>query len=156
MTQLFKTLQVSNEKVKPELQRIFPTVSQAKLAGAVFDGPQIKTLFNDKHLPPVLSVDEIHAFESLKTVCKEFLGNSRSSNHIAIVKTLISSFQTINVNVTIKLHVLMCQLDNFRSNCGDFSDEQGERFHQTFKETDEHLVSTYVKINTSERHNIFM
>ena len=39
--------------------------------------------------------------------------------------------------MNIKMHFLHSHLDNFSENCGDVSDEQGERFHQDIKVMEE-------------------
>lgn len=85
VTQLFKTLQRKNNNVLCELKRIFPTMTDAKLVGAVFDGPQIRILADDKNLPSVLEEDKKAALEHLKEVCGKFLGNERTSNYKEIV-----------------------------------------------------------------------
>ena len=51
----------------------------------------------------------------------------------------------------IKLHFLHSHLDRFPENLGDFSDEQGERFHQDIKTIekryqgrwDQHMMADY-------------
>ena len=35
--------------------------------------------------------------------------------------------------MSIKMHFLQSHLDYFPKNCGDYSEEQGERFHQDIK-----------------------
>ena len=35
--------------------------------------------------------------------------------------------------MSIRMHYLHSHLDRFPENCGDVSDEQGERFHQDIK-----------------------
>ena len=39
--------------------------------------------------------------------------------------------------MSIKVHFLFSQLDRFTDDLGDVSDEQGERFHQDIKVTEE-------------------
>ena len=39
--------------------------------------------------------------------------------------------------MSIKVHYLHSHLDNFPNNCDDYSDEQGERFHQDIKTMEE-------------------
>lgn len=38
------------------------------------------------------------------------------------------------------MHSLMCHLDLFPNNCGEMSDEQGERFHQTVKDIEKSFI----------------
>ena len=42
-------------------------------------------------------------------------------------------YHEISANMSIKVHFLDSHLDKFPGNCGDFSDEQGERLHQDLK-----------------------
>ena len=44
-----------------------------------------------------------------------------------------NSFADIGANMNIKLHFLHSHLDRFPENCGDYSDEQGDHFHQDIK-----------------------
>lgn len=47
-----------------------------------------------------------------------------------IVREMIDSFGKMGVNMSLKIHFLHKHLDFFPENCGDCSDEHGERFHQ--------------------------
>ena len=40
------------------------------------------------------------------------------------------SYHKIGARMSIKMHFLNSHLDYFPNNCGDYSEEQGERFHQ--------------------------
>ncbi|KYN18238.1 hypothetical protein ALC57_09485 [Trachymyrmex cornetzi] len=50
-----------------------------------------------------------------------------------IVEKMISDFQKLKCNMNLKLHFLDSHLDTFPENLGDFSEEQGELFHQDIK-----------------------
>lgn len=78
----------------------------------------------------LLTANEKTAFEAMEIVIKNFLGNKRSEDYKAIVSKMIDSFQKIKVNMSLKIHFLKDHLDFFPENCGDCSDEQGERFHK--------------------------
>ena len=47
----------------------------------------------------------------------------------------MSSFRKLGYNMSIEVHYLQNHLDYFPANLGDFSEEQGERFHQDIKKT---------------------
>ena len=68
---------------------------------------------------------------------KNFLGNRRAKNHKEFVEKLLKSLQDIGTNINIKIPFLCSRLDKFPDNCGDVSDEQGERFHQDIKTVEE-------------------
>lgn len=133
ITQLLKKIFKENPSAAAALISMFPRLSNEKLKGGIFDGPQIRKLFNNTNFPNVLSPLEKDAFLSLKAVVEEFLGNNRSSEHKILVDKLMLSFKNLNINITIKIHSLLSHLDKFKESCGDFYDEQGERFHQDFK-----------------------
>ena len=74
------------------------------------------------------------AWLSFKEVVNNFLGNHRSENYKDIVATMLKNFEKMGCLMNYKLHFLHNHIDDFPENCGDFSDEQGERFHQDIKE----------------------
>jgi hypothetical protein len=135
--QLFKKIYETNEKAGSRLCKIFPRLSKQKIEAGVFDGPQIRQIFKDSGLPTVLSEDQSHALSCLIKVCENFLGNNRAPDYSKLVKEMALSYDKLGINVTIKIHSLLCHLDLFKENCGAFSDEQGERFHQDLKKTEE-------------------
>ena len=107
----------------------FPTLSLEKIKAGVFVGPQIRELIVDIQFDNTLEEDEKTAWENLKSVVRNFLGNNRAHNYQGIVKSLLDSFQTLGCNMSLKLHFLHSRLDFFPSNCADVSDEHGERLH---------------------------
>ena len=46
---------------------------------------------------------------------------------------MITNFRNLGCNMSIKLHYLDSHLDRFPENLGDFSEEQGKRFHKDIK-----------------------
>ena len=64
---------------------------------------------------------------------------------------MLKCFEKLGANMSIKLHYLFSHLDRFPQNLGDFSDEQGERFHQDIKvmedryqgRWDQHMMADY-------------
>lgn len=134
VTQFMKNAAKNEEVFKIVKSKIFPGLSEAKISAGVYDGPDIRKLFKSAELLSVLSSEEKTAFECLKQVCANFLGNNRAHNYEEIIKNMATSYQKLGINITIKLHSLICHLDQFKDNCGKFSDEQGERVHQTLKQ----------------------
>jgi len=59
-----------------------------------------------------------------------FLGNRRADKYKDLVEGLLSSYQKLGCNMSVKVHFLSSHLDFFSENCGSVSDEHGERFHQ--------------------------
>ena len=73
---------------------------------------------------------EKEAWISLKKVVQGFLGNSKASNYKELVENMLEKYHNLGCNMSIKMHYLHSHLNRFPENCGDVSDEQGERFHQ--------------------------
>ena len=75
---------------------------------------------------------------------------------------LLKSLQDIGANMNIKVHFLHSHLDKFPDNCSNMSDEQGERFHQDIKTTEEHdrgrwdeqIMSDYYRSIKRDLNNI--
>ena len=64
---------------------------------------------------------------------KNFLGNKKADNYAQLVEDMLLHFNKLGCNMSIKVHYLHSHLDRFPENLGDFSEEQGERFHQDIK-----------------------
>lgn len=84
---------------------------------------------------------------TFQDVCDSFLGNTKSINHKALIKKLVKSYELIKAKISVKLHFLICHLEKFPINCGHFSDEMGEQFHQLFKIFQNRFKSDLSKIN---------
>ena len=73
------------------------------------------------------------AWESLKEVIRNFLGNHKRSNYEAIIKNMLRNFQILDFLMSLKLHFLYSHLSHFPDTLGAVSEEQNERFHQDKK-----------------------
>ena len=64
---------------------------------------------------------------------------------------MLKDFHNLGANMSTKVHYLDSHLDKFPENLGDYSDEQGERFHQDIKvmeekcqgRWDKHMMADY-------------
>jgi len=63
-------------------------------------------------------------------VVTDFLGNRRADNYEDLVEELLSSYQKLGCNMSVKIHFLSSHLDFFPENCDSVSGEHGVRFHQ--------------------------
>jgi len=54
-----------------------PKLSESKLEAAIFDGPQIRTLFNDDNFIADMTDVEKAAWTSFRKVCQNFLENKK-------------------------------------------------------------------------------
>jgi len=68
-----------------------------------------------------------HAFQEVVT---GFLGKRRADNHRYLVEELLSSYQKLGCNMSMKIHFLSSHLDFIPQNRDSVSDEHGESFHQ--------------------------
>lgn len=94
---------------------------------------------------------ESKAWNSFVLVASNFLGIKKSDHHVELAESMLLNLQELHCNISIKIHCLHSHLDRFPQNLGDFSEEQGERFHQdlrTMKERyqgrwDSHMMADY-------------
>ena len=119
------------------LQQRFPRVSLEKLKAGIFDGPQIREFMKDSTFNDALSATELSAWGSLKSVVTNFLGKNRCEEYEKEVDELLKNFQKVGARMSVKMHFLRSHLDYFSQNCGDLSEEQGERFHQDIRVMEE-------------------
>ena len=77
------------------------------------------------------------AWLAFKSIATNFLGNHRSAEYVKVVDELTDSFQQLGALMSGKMHFLRSHLDYFQDNCGDYSEEQGERFHQDIRVMEE-------------------
>ena len=63
-----------------------------------------------------------------------FHGNISAENYKELIEDMLSLCHKLGCNMSLKIHLLHSHLDFFPDNCGMFSDEHGERFHQEIGE----------------------
>ena len=105
----------------------------AKFKEGIFDGPQIRKLLKDDVFVTKMTGTEKRSWISLKNVVKQFLGNVKSSDWKKEVSRMVVSFQKLNCSMSLKLHFLDSHVEYFPDNLGEYSEEQGDRFHQDIK-----------------------
>lgn len=113
--------------------RKMPQLSSEKLKAGIFDGPQIRQLIKDPAFVTCMNEVEQKAWTSFVSVVQNFLGNRKADNYNQVVNEMLDNFRSLGCNMSVKLHYLHSHLDRFPENLGDFSEEQGERFHQDIK-----------------------
>ena len=127
--QFVKALDFEGE-VFQEIRLMFSRLSDAKIKGGIFVGPQISTMLKSESLEVKMNEVEKEAWQAVRGVVNGFLGNKRNQNYKELVKKLIKSYQNMGCCMSVKLCLLCSHLDFFQENLGDFSEEHGERFHQ--------------------------
>ena len=132
---LFKNFIKSlGEKAIRFLMELFPKLSPEKVEEGVLNGPDIRSLIQSKDFVKRLTAKERNAFKALCDYTLGFLGNYRASNYKRLAQNLKKTFRILGVHMSVKIHYAVDHVDDFASNCGAFSDEQGERVHQDIKE----------------------
>lgn len=76
---------------------------------------------------------ETPTWVSLKKVSENFLGNTKIKNYKTLVD-LQTNCKTLGCLMNLKLHFLDSHINNFPKDLGEYSEEQGERFHQDISE----------------------
>ena len=54
-----------------------------------------------------------------------------------LIEELLQSFKAVGACMSINIHFLSSHFDYYPDNCGDLSEEQGERFHQDIRVIEE-------------------
>jgi hypothetical protein len=129
MTQIMKVF-VQRPELSKFIHEKFPRLSEAKIQNGVFNGPDIRSLMKDKKFPKILSKQEKRVWEAFRDVIDNFFGNFKSRNYRKIVANLMDAMKECGCKMTVKTHFLDQHVDYFPSNLGQYSEEQGERFHQ--------------------------
>ena len=107
-----------------------PNVSDAKINEGLFIGTQIRQLMQDRQFNEDLNETEINAWLLFKRISKDFLGIHKAANYQDVVQDLLTTYQAMGCNLSLKIHFLESHLNFFPDNLGEVSDEHGERFHQ--------------------------
>ena len=110
------------------LQDNFSQTIMEKLKVGIFDGPQIKELMMGPMFGKVLSEAELFAWQSLKSVVTNFLGNHRCAEYEKDIEELLESFCQLGVRMSVKLHFQPSCLLFFPNNCRDLREELGKHF----------------------------
>ena len=115
----------------------FPSLSNEKLKAGIFDGPQIKQLMRNQKFCDSMNEVELAVWLSFVEVVKSFSGIYRADNYKEIVNNMVGNFRIHGINMIIKVHFLLSNLDLFLANLGGVSDEQDEQFHEDIKTKEE-------------------
>ncbi|KAJ4451470.1 hypothetical protein ANN_02932 [Periplaneta americana] len=103
----------------------FRQKTEAKIAAAIFNGPQIRELMQNETFPQSMSEFEKSAWLVYRKVTGKFLGNKKSENYEEIVEEMSQSFKNLGCRIiSVKVHFLNSHIDYFPVNLGAVSDEQ--------------------------------
>lgn len=95
------------------------------IKAGVFIGPQIRQLFRDFQFDRALSDDGKAEWIAFRHVATGFLGNVKFFNFRKHVDDLITCYEKLDCNVSLKTHFLHSRLVSFPVDCGAVGDEHG-------------------------------
>ena len=124
-----KALDKESEAFK-YLVTAFPKLSEAKIKGGIFIGPQIRKLMKAPEFTGKLSVLGKRAWQSFVSAVNCFLGSKKEENYRELISDLLDPYKEMGCRMSPKLRMLHSHLDFFKSNMAAYSEEHGERFHQ--------------------------
>ena len=101
MKTFVKTIGKTKSAGFQHLESKFPNLSEAKIKEGVSVGPQIRQVFRDPDFEDTLSELELNAWNSLKWVCENFLGNKKSSDYREGVETLLNAYEKIGCRMSL-------------------------------------------------------
>ena len=113
---------------------MFPKLTEAKLKGGIFIGPQVSQMLASQELQAGMIAVERRAWIAFQKVVTGFLGNNKDDDFRDLIEELLQSYKDLGCRMSIKLHYLTSHLEFFRPNLGAVSDEHGERFHQDIQQ----------------------
>jgi hypothetical protein len=64
----------------------------------------------DENFDAQLNETERAAWNSFKTVCRDFFGNKKADNYTKLVDTLLKCYQKLGCNMSLKMHFLHSHL----------------------------------------------
>ena len=110
-----------------------------KLPAGVVDGPQIRELIKDEGFTAQMSAREKRAWTSFRVEFQTFLASTealitknKSRSYLKAIDPLEPGCLSNCISDFLSSH-----LDYFPDNCGDYSKEQGERFHHDLRHMEE-------------------
>ena len=116
LTKNFVKAMDRNGTVFLSLRHKFPLLSDAKLREGVLTAPDIRSLLRDEIFEGIITGDEQRAWHAFREVVTGFLGNRRADNYVDLVEELLSSYQKLGCNISLKMHFLISHLYFFPEN----------------------------------------
>ena len=86
---------------------MFPKLSEAKVKGGIFTGPQIRQMLGSKELEDKMTAVERDAWQSFRNVVHGFLGRSKADNYKDSVQTLPQTCSNFGSRLSLKMHYLL-------------------------------------------------
>ena len=90
--------------------------SNANLKAGIFVGPEIRKLMLNEEFDSRLNPVELAAWNALKSVVVNFLGNHRHEQYADMVDDLLKAYEQLGARMSLKMHFLHSHLDFFPPN----------------------------------------
>jgi len=88
-----------------------PLLSDGQIREGVFTGPDIRSLLRDEVFERIITGDEQRVWHAFREVVTGFLGNRRADNYKDLIEELLSSYQKLGCNMSMKIHFQSSHLD---------------------------------------------
>ena len=105
--QFVKALDFGGETFQ-EIRLMFPKLSEAKIKGGIFVGPQVKAMLKSEKLERAMTKVEKEAWCAFRDVVCEFLGNYKDPNYKQLVAKLIENFKKLGCRMSLKIYEHKC------------------------------------------------
>ena len=99
--QFVKALDFGGETFQ-EIRLMFPKLSEAKIKGGIFVGPQVKAMLKSEKLERAMTKVEKEAWCAFRDVVCGFLGNYKDPNYKQLVAKLIENFKKLGCRMSLK------------------------------------------------------
>ena len=92
----------STSRAFRHIRQMFPSISEAKIKGGIFVGPQIKKILASEELEEQMSDLERNAWQAFRMIVEGFLGNHRRDDYAVVVSNLIESDEKLGCRMSLK------------------------------------------------------
>ena len=96
-----------------EIRLLFPKLSETKVKGGIFTGPQVRKMLNSAQLENAMSDTEREAWRAFRDIDNGFLGNKKDPRYKQLVGKLLESYKNLGCRMSLKVHFLPSHLDFF-------------------------------------------
>ena len=90
------------------IRQMFPSISEAKVNGGIFVGPQIRRMLASEELDEQMSDLERYAWQAFRMIVEGFFENHQRDHYALMVSNLIESNEKLGCRMSLKLHFLHC------------------------------------------------
>ena len=93
------------------IRLMFPKLSEAKVNGGIFVGPQVKVMLASEALEAKMSNIKNEPWRAFRAVVARFLGNNKAPDNRDLVLKMINAYERMGCRMLSKLHYLRSHLE---------------------------------------------